>query len=155
MNTSESAIDIVTPGALGLDKIPPNTRSSPKHVEVKSTEIKSDSSTSLAAPIKGDANVNYLQLLVGTTLNDGRIRKSMVETERLRIYHSDVLAYTRISRTLCLEAEFACVCRGAMTLDLAGENHVLYEGDSYFIPPNVPHILTAIYNSQVITVFSK
>jgi mannose-6-phosphate isomerase-like protein (cupin superfamily) len=154
MHTSESTIDILTPDALGLDKTPHNTSSRPKHVEVKSKEKKSDGPTSPAASIKGEATVTYLQLLVGTAL-DGRIRKSMVETERLRIYHCDLPAYIKISRTLSLEAEFAYVCRGAISLDLDGEQHVLYEGDSCFIPPDVPHVLTALYNSQVITVLSN
>jgi mannose-6-phosphate isomerase-like protein (cupin superfamily) len=154
MNTSETTIEIVTPDALGLDKTPHNPSPRPKHVEVKSKEKEWDGPTTLAASSKGEATVTYLQLLGGTAL-EGRIRKSMVETEHLRIYHCDLPAYTRISRTLCLESEFAYVCRGAMSLDLDGERHVLYEGDSCFIPLNVPHVLTALYNSQIVTVLSK
>lgn len=156
MNTSESTIDKVSPESLDLDKIADNTGAHPKHVEVISKEQKANGPTSPAAAIKGEPSVTYLQLLEGTALDDGhRIRRSMVDTERLKIYHSEILEYTRISRTLATEAEFAYVCRGAITLEANGEAHVLYEGDSYFVPPNVPHVLTAIYNSQVMTVFAK
>ncbi len=39
-----------------------------------------------------------------------------------------------------------------MQLDLNGEEYFLYEGDSYFVPSNVPHALTAISASAVLKI---
>jgi mannose-6-phosphate isomerase-like protein (cupin superfamily) len=155
MNTSEPTIEIVSQDALGIKEIPPNSSSLPKHVEGKARKTRPNAFAPGVESTKTKASVNYLRLLGGTQLKDGRFRKCMVKTERLTIYHCDVAAYTKITVHNHVEEEFGYICRGAMSLDLDGESHVLYEGDSYFIPSDMPYALTALYISRVVKVLSK
>ena len=48
------------------------------------------------------------------------------------------------------EEQFGYICDGALELNIDGDKHVLYEGDSYFIPSQIPHALTAIYDAKVL-----
>ena len=94
----------------------------------------------------------YLRLLRGSEVADGRFRTCLVETERLKIYRSELVAYTKIGLDDHPEEQFGYICQGAMALEMNGENHLLYEGDSYFVPAHVPHTLTALYDSTLLKV---
>ena len=76
----------------------------------------------------------------------------MVETPRFKIYHWEMLAYTKIPMHQHPEEQFGYVHDGALLLEFEGESHTLYEGDSYFIPSNMPHALTALYNTNSIRI---
>jgi quercetin dioxygenase-like cupin family protein len=52
------------------------------------------------------------------------------------------------------QEQFGYVIRGGFRMSIANEEAVLKAGDSYFIPPNAPHMFVAMGETEAIDVFS-
>ena len=52
------------------------------------------------------------------------------------------------------EEQFGYVIKGGFKMKIGDEETVLREGDSYFIPPHVPHTFTATGETEAIDVFT-
>jgi len=87
-------------------------------------------------------------------LGKGVILKVPGHLENLSVFHWDMADGSVVTEHSHPQEQFGYVIKGGFDMVIGGERATLGEGDSYFIPADVPHYFTAIGQTEAIDVFS-
>jgi quercetin dioxygenase-like cupin family protein len=96
----------------------------------------------------------YHQEILGKEVEEGVTLKILGASERMSVVHWDIEDGAVVPRHGHPSEQFGYVIKGGFDIDIGGETTILRAGDSYFIPPNVPHKFSAVGATEAIDVFS-
>ncbi|OGW36630.1 MAG: hypothetical protein A2Y97_13780 [Nitrospirae bacterium RBG_13_39_12] len=96
----------------------------------------------------------YLDKLDEKDIGGGIRLKAIGSGENMNVLHWDMADKSTVPMHQHPEEQFGYVIKGGFQMIIGDQTAILKAGDSYFIPPNVPHEFTAIGDTEAIDVFS-
>lgn len=87
-------------------------------------------------------------------LGKGVLMKALGKGERMSVLHWDMEDGSEVPPHSHPHEQFGYVIKGGFDMLIGEERATLKAGDSYIIPPDVPHCFTAIGDTEAIDVFS-
>ncbi|HBN09686.1 MAG TPA: hypothetical protein DD435_13885 [Cyanobacteria bacterium UBA8530] len=96
----------------------------------------------------------FLEELGKTDLENGVVLKRLGSGSNLNAVHWDMNDGSVVPLHHHSQEQFGYVIQGALQIVLGEEKNLLKAGDSYFIPPGIPHEFLAVGQTEAIDVFS-
>ena len=98
--------------------------------------------------------INYADKIEKQRLSNGVLLQILGNSVNMNVVHWNMPDGAEVARHHHPQEQFGYVIKGGFTMDVGEETFTLKEGDSYFIPSNVPHRFVAIGETEAIDVFS-
>ena len=87
-------------------------------------------------------------------LGEGILLQELGYGEFLNVLHWNMSDGSEVKWHVHKEEQFGYVIKGGFKMKIGDDEVELYEGDAYFVPPNVYHSFIAIGETEAIDVFT-
>jgi len=87
-------------------------------------------------------------------IGGGILMQEMGPEDKMNVLHWNMKDGSIIPLHHHAEEQFGYVIKGGFKMNIGGEEAVLGKGDSYFIPPHIPHTFIATGETEAIDVFT-
>ncbi|MDD2717375.1 MAG: cupin domain-containing protein [Candidatus Wallbacteria bacterium] len=87
-------------------------------------------------------------------IGDGILMQVLGPGEKMNVLHWNMQDGSEVKLHQHPEEQFGYVIKGGFKYVMGKETFTLLKGDSYFVPPNMPHSFVAIGATEAIDVFS-